>query len=223
MNKIQKAIVRAIGIMKYRHKCVIEKDAIVYGNCQFEGKNKISTEAHVVSVDMGFASYIGKASTLSHAKIGRFCSIGENVKLIRARHPVDGFASTHPAFYSTATLASFVEKNKFKEYEQNHQGVSLVVGNDVWIGNNALLKAGIHIGDGAVIAMGAVVTNDVPDYAIVGGVPARIIRYRFSEEQRSKLIGIKWWNKDIKWIKENADLFENVDDVLKVLEKEERK
>ena len=223
MNKLQKKLVRLISKIKYRGNCIIEKDAIVYGNCHFEGKNKISPEAHVVSVDMGFASYIGKASVISHAIIGRFCSIGEQVKLVRAKHPIDGFASTHPAFYSTATLASFVNNNKFEEYEQSSDGISLVIGNDVWIGNNVLIKAGIRIGDGAVIAMGSVVTKDIPDYAIVGGVPAKILKFRFSKEQRSKLQQLKWWNKEIAWIEKNADIFDNIDNVLRVLNEDKEK
>ena len=97
-----------------------------------------------------------------------------------------------------------MNKDKFEEYKQNKDGLSLVVGNDVWIGNNVLIKAGVNIGDGAVIAMGAVVTKDVPDYSIVGGVPARILKYRFTEEQRSELKKKKWWNKEINWIEKNA-------------------
>ena len=133
---------------------------------------------------------------ISHAKIGRFCSIGDQVKLVRARHPVDGFASTHPAFYSSATIASFVKKDKYKEYEQNDDGLSLVIGNDVWIGSNVL------------------------DYAIVGGVPARILRYRFTESQRTELQRLKWWNKDVSWISKNADIFDNVDNLIVTLKEE---
>lgn len=221
MNRVQKRIIRLLALIKYGHNCKIERDAIVYGDCHFEGKNKISPEAYVVSVDMGFASYIGKSSVFSHAKIGRFCSIGEQVKLVRAKHPIEGFASTHPAFYSTVTLANFVKNNKFEEYERGNDGMSLSVGNDVWIGDNVLIKAGIHIGDGAVIAMGAVVTKDVPEYAIVGGVPAKILRYRFSENQRLELQKLKWFDRDIGWIKKNADVFENIDDVLAILKEDE--
>lgn len=217
MNKLERFVVSTVAKIKYRKKCVVEQDAVVYGNCIFEGMNKISPGAHVTSTSLGYASYIGKNSIFSHAKIGRFCSIGDDVKLIRATHPVEGFVSTHPAFYSTATLSSFVSVDKYKDIEEDEKGISLCIGSDVWIGNNVLIKAGITIGDGAVIAMGAVVTKDVPDYAIVGGVPAQIIRYRYSDEIRCKLIDLKWWNKDIHWIEENASLFEHVEDLLGAL------
>lgn len=223
MNGLQRRLMGLIAKIKYRKVCTIEKNAIVYCDCCFEGKNKISPEAYVMSVDMGFASYIGKSSVISHALIGRFCSIGEQVRLVRARHPIDGFASTHPAFYSTKTLASLVGNDKYDEYTQNKDGISLIVGNDVWIGNNVLIKAGVCIGDGAVIAMGAVVTKDIPDYSIVGGVPARVLKYRFTEEQREKLKKKKWWNKEINWIEKNADLFENIEDVLVAMEDNEER
>ena len=217
MNRIERCIVATIAKIRYRKSCIVEKDAAVFGPCRFEGKNKICPGTHVFSVEMGYASYIGKGSVLAHAKIGRFCSIGENVKLIRATHPTERFASTHPAFYSTSTVSSFVKENKFEEIIRNDEGVSLTIGNDVWIGNEVLLRGGIRIGDGAVIAMGAVVTKDVPPYAVVGGVPARIIRYRFPEDVREKLIASQWWDRDIAWIQSHAELFSNVEDLLREL------
>ena len=88
------------------------------------------------------------------------------------------------------------------------------VGNDVWIASDVKLLPGIVIHDGAVIAAGAVVTKDVPPYAIVGGVPAKVIRYRFTKEQIESLLDIQWWNKDEKWIREHAGLFDDVDGFL---------
>ena len=197
---------------------MIEKNAIVYGKCSFEGMNKISPGAYVTYSSLGYASYIGKNSVFSHAQIGRFCSIGDNVVLIRAKHPTNEFASTHPAFYSTSTRSSFVDENKYQDIEEDECGLSLNVGNDVWIGSNTLIKAGVKIGNGAVIAMGAVITKDVPDYAIVAGVPGKVIRYRFSDDIVSRLLLAKWWEKDISWIRSNAPAFQNVNELLRLLE-----
>ena len=110
-----------------------------------------------------------------------------------------------------------MHKDKYCDVIKDEAGISLRVGNDVWIGNNTLLKAGITIGDGAVVAMGAVVTKDVPAYAIVGGVPAQVIKYRYSDETRCKLLKGEWWNKDILWIQKNAQLFEHVEELLGAL------
>ena len=92
---------------------------------------------------------------------------------------------------------------------------SVVAGNDVWIGDRVLIKGGVRIGDGAVIGMGAVVTKDVPPYAVVGGVPARIIKMRFSENQISELLSQNIWEKPIEWIEENAEKFESIESFLK--------
>ncbi len=217
MNNVQRLFVSTYAKIKYRKTCIVESNAVVYGGCHFEGKNKISPGAHVTHSSLGYASYIGKNSVFSHALIGRFCSIGDDVKLMRAKHPVDGFASTHPAFYSIANVSSFVQTNKYSDIEEDEEGISLRVGNDVWIGSNVLIKAGVTIGDGAVIAMGAVVTKDIPAYAIVGGIPGQIIKYRFSESVREKLLQEKWWERDIDWIKDNAAAFESVDMLLDAL------
>lgn len=82
-----------------------------------------------------------------------------------------------------------------------------IVGNDVWISCNSVIISGVKIGDGAVIGAGAVVTKNVEPYAIVGGVPVKVIRYRFSNEISKKLLKLKWWNKDDEWIKRNLSLF----------------
>jgi acetyltransferase-like isoleucine patch superfamily enzyme len=83
----------------------------------------------------------------------------------------------------------------------------VVIGNDVWIGMNAIILAGVKIGNGAVVGAGAVVTHSVPAYAIVAGVPAKILRYRYTEDQRAELLKIAWWNWSDEKIKNNADYF----------------
>ena len=98
----------------------------------------------------------------------------------------------------------------------------MIIGNDVWIGSHVLIKGGVHIGNGACVAAGAVVVKDVPPYAIVGGVPAKVIRYRFSPEVIGKLLELEWWNFDESKLKNSIAIFQKdnlcVDDLEKFIE-----
>jgi acetyltransferase-like isoleucine patch superfamily enzyme len=98
--------------------------------------------------------------------------------------------TTHPSFYSTLGQAgmTFARQNAMDE------NASVQLGNDVWIGARSVVLDGVTVGDGAIVAAGAVVTGDVPPYAIVGGVPARIIRYRFEEAVIQELVAWRWWD-----------------------------
>lgn len=151
-------------------------------------------------------TYINQNTKVFSGVIGKFCSIGYNVQIGPFEHP------TH--FVGTQVYIS--------EYENpgkgNWNSVSKppVIKNDVWIGSNAIILQGVTIENGAIIAAGAVVTKDVPAYAIVGGVPAKIIKYRFDEEMRKKIETTEWWNKDEQWIEKNKRLFENPEKFLEV-------
>lgn len=179
---------------------------------------RIASGAAIQNSIIGSYSYIGESSILRNVKVGSFCSIGSNVKVVSATHPSSIFVSTSPVFYSTRKQCgvSFVSHTIFNE----HRKVSdfdAIIEDDVWIGCDVLLMGGITIGTGAIIGAGAVVTKDVPPYSIVGGVPAKIIKYRFSDLQIKSLLADKWWNKDVEWIKENAGYFSNVDNYLKFI------
>lgn len=190
-------------------------------NCSFEGKNVLSKGVYIEHTQMGYASYIGGGSNIHHANIGRYCSIGANVKIIVGQHPTRKYVSTHPAFFSLAKQAGFTycDTQKYEEIKYaDSEGCYITIGNDVWVGTDVKLLGGIHIGDGAVVAAGAVVTKDVPPYAIVGGVPARLIRYRFGEEQVEFLERLQWWNKDETWLKRHVDYFDDIDKLKDVLE-----
>lgn len=122
--------------------------------------------------------------------IGSFCSIGPKTRIGgMGTHPKN-LISTHPIFYSRLAQSgiTFSQKNLINELPYTE------IGNDVWIGSSALILDGVKIGDGVIIAAGAVVTKDVPEYAIVGGVPARIIQYRFNKDQIRILKTAAWWN-----------------------------
>lgn len=190
--------------------CIFDKDATFDYATTFAGRNLLGEDARLNNVELGYASYIGAASRLSSVKIGKYTCVGPYVKNIIGTHPTKGFISVHPAFFSPNNRLglSYVDEDKFEEicYIDEHVNV---IGNDVWIGANATILQGITIGDGAIVAAGSIVTKDVPPYAIVGGIPAKVIRYRFEEEEIANLLEIEWWNKDEAWIAEHADKFSN--------------
>lgn len=134
--------------------------------------------------------------------IGKFCSIACGVKFLfnSANHTIKSLSTyPFPLFFDEWNL----DVNDVTSSWDNKGDI--VIGNDVWIGYEAIIFAGVTIGDGAIIGSRAVVTKDVPPYAIVGGVPARLIRERFSKETVSSLLKIKWWN----WSKER--IIKNID------------
>ncbi len=143
---------------------------------------------------LGYASYCW--SNLLQTTVGRYCSIAEHVSLMGRDHPTD-WVTTHPLSYAPKYRTLMQSKDV-----QNWDAVSvfesrapkLAIGHDVWIGRDAVLAREIQIGTGAIVAGGAVVTKDVPPYAIVGGIPAKIIRYRFDEALIQRLIESEWWN-----------------------------
>lgn len=134
-----------------------------------------------------------------YTKIGRYCSIAHSVLIFNQNHPMQ-FKSTHGFFfnpvlgYCNTYLADFTP---------------LEIGNDVWIGARAIIMPNVKkIGDGAVIAAGAVVNKDVPPYSVVVGNPARVVRYRFSPETIEKLISSRWWDKSIEEIEPSISEFQ---------------
>lgn len=189
---------------------------IINENTTFEGKNRIGKFSRVYDCYLGMGTYVAASSRLYKMKIGKFCSIGEEVKCITGTHPVGELISTHPCFYSPSTsFGNRFCKNDFKEYKEACLGYLYEVGNDVWIGSRVSILQGVKIGDGAIIAAGAVVTRDIEPYTIVGGVPAKVIKKRFNDEEIENLCKIKWWNFDELTLEKASGKMKNISTFIK--------
>lgn len=175
--------------------------------------------AKVKNSTIGAYSYVGNDTDVECADIGKFCSIADHCRVGMGGHKLNTL-STSPIFTEAAngTKSQWVVQDIYSEEDKR-----AILGNDVWIGSHVLINGGITVGHGAVVGAGAVVVKDVPPYAIVGGVPARIIRYRFTQEVIEKLLELEWWNYDDATLKENISFFQkeniSVNDICKLTEK----
>ena len=212
-----------IKVMRYR---LLEKENLqvslssgIGENVVFEGKNSVGADTVLSNTYLGYGSYVCDDSNVSNCKIGRFCSISNNVLRASGSHPIN-FVTTHPAFYSKEHPCgfSYVKEDKFEETMYLEEPYQVRIENDVWIGTGAILFDGVTIGNGAIVAAGAVVNKDVPPYAIVGGVPAKVIRYRFSEEMIEKLEKSCWWEEEESWLEQHAEIFSKAECFLELLE-----
>lgn len=154
-------------------------------------------------VAIGSHTYCNRGTIVfKGSKIGRYCSIGYNVQIGPPEHPA-WFYTTSPSAYRSHGIKELCSWPKDDIVNPP------IIGNDVWIGSNAIILQGNTVGDGAIIAAGAVVTKDVPPYTVYGGVPAKKIKDRFNVELIQKLLDSQWWNHDIKWV---ADFFHSLYD-----------
>lgn len=189
-----------------------ERGTVADENCHFEEGVVLKSNAKVFRCKIGRYSYIGRDSEFQDCVVGRFCSVAPYVLCGLGQHPHRSFVAMSPTFYrNPAPCLTLVKETRFLD-----EYAPIQIGSDVWIGARAIVKDGVSIGHGAVVGAGAVVTKDVPPYAIVGGVPARVIGYRFSTDIIQRLLEISWWDRDIEWIKSHVDRFGDVDSFVKL-------
>lgn len=208
-KKKQKLLLKLFPDSRIDNNCLYNKNTIL------EGNNVICGNTNISDSKIGFATVIGNRTNLSNCIIGRFCSIANDVHVQPYTHPTN-FVSSYPSFFKTINNYPFGKGNtEFNEVLFLDNGKYIEIGNDVWIGEKVTIRGGVKIGDGAIIGMGAVVVKDVPPFAIVGGVPAKVIKYRFDEQTIQFLIRIKWWNWDIKTIEDRRNEFCDINSFVK--------
>lgn len=179
-----------------RGKCVINSD--------IHKTAKVNSGATIVASTIGRYSYTCYDDEIVNCEIGQFCSISDEVVIGGAEHPMS-WVSTSPVFQNVKHSGP---NKKFSEFD--FEGIKRTfIGNDVWIGKRAIIKAGVTVGDGAVVGNGAVVTKDVPPYAVVAGVPAKVIKYRFDDNTIQALLQSEWWDMSDEEIAKYAHLIKD--------------
>jgi acetyltransferase-like isoleucine patch superfamily enzyme len=197
--------------VKYGTNVSFGKDCIIQDSA-FGNHNKVGDDSHIFHTEYGDFSYNSIRATIINCKLGKFCSIAQDVRIGLGKHPVNEFVSTHPAFFSLNKQCGYT----FADQPYYKETGSVNIGNDVWIGTNSTILDDVEIGNGAIVAAHSVVNSNVPAYAIVGGSPAKIIKYRFTEKQIDFLQKFKWWDKDMTWLAVN---FKDLHDINVLMEK----
>ncbi len=181
------------------HKTLKKLRGRAVRNSKVHKSAKIESGTDFINSEMGRNSFCGYDCQIINTTIGSFCSLADRIVIGGARHPME-WASTSPAFYAGKDSISV----KYSTYERD-EDKRTTIGHDVWIGTGAIIMQGVQVGTGAVIGAGAIVTRDVPPYAIVGGNPARLIRMRFDDNIVQGLLASQWWRQPDAVIRKAAE------------------
>jgi phosphonate metabolism protein (transferase hexapeptide repeat family) len=162
----------------------------------------LGAECSLREVTMGDFSYMAGHVSAVWATIGNMCSIAAQTRINPGNHPIWRVTTCHFTYRRRQYGLAEEDDAEFFQWRKDHH---VTIGHDVWIGHGVTVLAGKSIGTGACIGAGAVVSRDIPPYAIAVGVPARVIKFRFSEETIAQLLASEYWNRDHAWIRENLD------------------
>lgn len=184
MSIIIQRLLNVYGILKLNLFTSNSVHSLDVSSASVEHSQKVSVlggSSIDASSRIGSYTYIGKNTHITKSSVGRYCSIANNVSIGQGEHKLDR-VSTSACFYDNS-------------WDSLTEG-ECVVESDVWIGVDAIILRGVKVGVGAVVAANAVVTKDVPPFAIVAGVPARVVRFRIPENKQQLILSSCWWEKD---------------------------
>ncbi len=207
MNMLTEAIRRiaAYGRLRAQKHSVVENFLHTPARVLREGigrnvflRRGVRFEGNPQNVRIGDYTYINSAYLYDQVEIGKYCSVAHQVCIAPGEHHLYRL-STYPV---QIRVLGKDWANVFPDKKRTS------IGNDVWIGSHATILSGVQVCNGAVIAAGAVVTKDVPAYAVVGGVPAKVLKYRFDEATIRRLEQLKWWDQSEEWLRNHQDLFD---------------
>ena len=189
--------------------------ALVSSNNEIDAKATIYRGVKIKGSRVGAYTYISANTDVENAEIGKFCSVSDHCRVGMGGHNTNQI-STSPIFTEVYNGTKYQWTDKDVNASPAKKAI---IGNDVLIGSHALVLGGVVIGDGAVVAAGAVVTKNVPPYAVVGGVPAKVIKYRFSQVIIDRLQEMRWWDWTVEKLRKNMELFQKEDFKLEDLER----
>src|SRR5579885_976367 len=152
---------------------------------------EVGARTKLLEVEMGDYSYVVNDSDIAYAAIGRFTSIAAMTRINPGNHPIQRASQAHFTYRASAYFEGVADEEAFFAWRRSHR---VRIGHDVWIGHGAIVLPGRTIGTGAVVGAGSVVTRDVPDYAIVVGNPARMLRPRFPRAVADRMLALAWWD-----------------------------
>lgn len=184
--------------------------SVAVSDSVFEGSNRIGDHSYINSSSFGKYTYIGPRCIVNYAILGRYCAIAPDVMIGTGGHPIEQNVSVHPLFYLNRPEIGwdFSKEDHFNEFGETK------IGHDVWIGTKVTIRDGITVGNGAVVGAGAVVVRNLEPFGIYVGAPARLLRFRYPSDIIERLEAFSWWDRDLDWLRDNAEAFADVSKLL---------